>query len=104
MDLIQYNVYGVAILNPETSQQIAEFEKQIKILKDQEEQLKQKILEEMQANNIIKIDTPELLINYINETYRETFDSKLFKEQNPELYDAYVKISPVKASIRIKVK
>ena len=104
MELININVYGVAILNPETSKQIAEYEKAIKVIKEQEEQLKQKILDEMKANNIIKIDTDDLTINYVAETYRESFDSKLFKEQNPDLYDAYVKISPVKENIRIKVK
>ena len=81
MELININVYGVAILNPETSKQIAEYEKAIKVIKEQEEQLKQKILDEMKANNIIKIDTDDLTINYVAETYRESFDSKLFKEQ-----------------------
>lgn len=103
MDLIKIE-NGIALLNPETSQKIAEFENQIKFLKEQEEILKQKILDEMKSNNIIKIDTKELAVTYVAETYRETFDSKLFKEQNPDLYDAYVKISPVKESIRIKVK
>ena len=54
--------------------------------------------------NIIKIDTPELSITYVDETYKESFDSKLFREQNPDLYDNYVKMSPVKASLRLKVK
>ena len=103
MDLIKVE-NGIALLNPETSQKIAEFENQIKILKEQEEILKQAILEEMKSNNIIKIDTKELAVTYVAETYRETFDNKLFKEHNPDLYDAYVKISPVKESIRIKVK
>jgi len=95
---------GVALLDPITSQKIAEFEKQIKILKELEDEVKESILKEMQEKNLIKVDTEELSINYIQETYRETFDSKLFKEHNPDLYDAYVKISIVKPSIRIKVK
>ena len=95
---------GIALLDPITSQKIAEFEKQIKILKELEDEVKESILKEMQEKNLIKVDTEELSINYIQETYRETFDSKLFKEQNPDLYDAYVKISIVKPSIRIKVK
>ena len=48
----------IAILNPETSQKIAEFEKQIKELTEKEKALKEAILKEMEQKNIIKIDTP----------------------------------------------
>lgn len=92
------------LLNPEISDKIAEFEKKIKKLKEQEDLLKQSILEEMEAKGIVKIENDDLLINYIAPTDRETFDSKKLREDNPDLYDEYVKISKVKASIRIKVK
>lgn len=103
MELIKVE-NGVALLNPETSQKIAEFERQVKAIKEQEDQLKETILNEMKAQNIIKLDTPELSISYIAESFREQFDSKRFKEQNQDLYDEYVNMTPVKASIRIKVK
>lgn len=103
MDLIKVE-NGLSILDAETSQKIADFEKSIKDMQEKEKALKEAILEEMKQKNIIKIDTPELSITYVDETYKESFDSKLFKEQNPDLYDAYVKMSPVKASLRLKVK
>lgn len=92
------------LLNPEISDKIAEFEKKIKKLKEQEDLLKQSILEEMEAKGIVKIENDDLLINYIAPTDRETFDSKKLREDNPDLYDEYIKITKVKASIRIKVK
>lgn len=92
------------LLNPEISDKIADFEKKIKKLKEQEDLLKQTILEEMEAKGIVKIENDDLLINYIAPTDRETFDSKKLREDNPDLYDEYIKISKVKASIRIKVK
>lgn len=92
------------LLNPEISDKIAEFEKKIKKLKEQEDLLKQTILEEMEAKGIVKIENDDLLINYIAPTDREAFDSKKLREDNPDLYDEYIKISKVKASIRIKVK
>lgn len=92
------------LLNPEISDKIAEFEKKIKKLKEQEDLLKQSILEEMEAKGIVKIENDDLLISYIAPTDRETFDSKKLREDNPDLYDEYIKISKVKASIRIKVK
>lgn len=103
MELIKIDE-GNYILNPETSMQIAEFEKQMKELKTKEDELKQSILEEMESKNIIKLDSPELMITYVAPTDRETFDSKTFKAEHQDLYDEYVKMSSVKSSIRIKVK
>lgn len=94
----------IAILEPEVSEKIADFERQIKAIKEQEDNLKQAILEEMEANQIIKLDTPDILISYVASTDRETFDSKTFKADHQDLYDEYVKMTPVKPSIRIKVK
>ena len=93
-----------ALLNPETAEKIVRFETAMKRLKEQEDELKQAILAEMEAKNIIKLETDELAINYIATTDRETFDSKTFRSEHADLYDEYVKLTPVKASIRVKVK
>lgn len=97
---------GVSVLDAETSGKIAEFERQIKAIKEAEETLKNAIKAEMEAKGIIKIEDEinGLSITYVSETMRETFDSKKFKAQNPSLYDEYVRFSPVKSSIRIKAK
>lgn len=94
----------VAILDAETAHNIAEFERQVKELKDKEDALKRAILEEMESKGVIKLDTDTLTITYVAPTERETLDSKTLREELPDIYDAYVKISPVKSSIRIKVK
>ena len=91
-------------LEPETSSKIAEFERQIKELKEKEEELKQAILSEMESKDIIKLEAPELTITRVLPTTREALDTKALKEELPEVYDAYVKISEVKSSLRIKVK
>lgn len=97
---------GVSILDIETSNKIAEFELWIKKLKEQEEALKEAIKAEMEAKGIIKVEDEinGITISYIAETMRETFDSKKFKADNPDMYDEYIRMSPVKSSIRIKVK
>ena len=92
------------ILNNGTLRLIADFETRIKELKEQEDELKSRILTEMEEKNIIKLETDDLTINYIASTDREDFDKKKFKEDNQDLYDEYVKMTPVKSSIRIKVK
>ena len=97
---------GISVLDAETSGKIAEFERQLKAIKQQEDELKQAILEEMESKGIIKVEdeVAGISITYVAESYRETFDSKLFKQEHPEVYDEFIRMSPVKASIRIKVK
>ena len=84
--------------------QIAEMEIQLKELKASKEALAQVLLEQMEQRNIIKLETDQLRISYIAETDREQFNSKKFRADNPDLYDKYVDIVPVKANVRIKVK
>lgn len=92
------------IVGAERLKKIAEFEKLAKEIKAKEDALKEEILQTMESFGILNIDTPELKISYVAPTNRETFDSKAFREDFADLYDEYVKIAPVKASIRIKVK
>lgn len=94
---------GISILDVDVSEKIAEFEKQISLIKEAEDALKEIIKAEMEAKGILKIETDSMMISYVAPTYRETFDSKKFKADNPEMYDEYVKMSPVKSSIRIKL-
>lgn len=103
MELIKIE-NGIGILNAEVSKNIAKFEKALKEIKEKKEELKQSILSEMESKNILKLETDSLTVTYIAPAERETFDSKRFREDNPDLYDEYVKFSPVKSSIRVKVK
>lgn len=103
MELIKVE-NDLTLLDPEVSNKIAEFERKIKELKEQEDRLKENILKEMEAKNIIKVESDNLMISYIAPTDRETFDSKLFKEEHQDLYDEYIKMTPVKSCIRIRVK
>ena len=97
---------GLSLLDMETSNKIAEYERQIKVIKEQEEILKEAIKAEMEAKGIIKLEDEinGISITYVAETFRETFDSKQFRADNPDTYDMYVRMTPVKSSIRIKVK
>lgn len=94
----------VALLNDDASKTILAIEKEIKLLKEKQDLIKQVVLEEMERKNILKLEDNNLTINYIASCDRETFDSKKFKAEHQDLYDEYVKMSPVKSSIRIKVK
>lgn len=96
---------GNSMLDVDVSNKIAEFERQIKLIEEQKEALKEAIKAEMEARGILKIEdaTNGLTITYIAPSHRESFDSKKFKAENPDMYDEYVKLTPVKSSIRIKI-
>ena len=83
---------------------LANCEKAMKKIKEEYEQMKIDLLDAMEQNGILKIDTDEIAIIYIASAESERFDSKKFREDMPDLYDEYVKFAPVKASVRIKVK
>lgn len=92
------------LLPIETENQIANVMRQLAELKEAEKVLKESLLSEMEKRNIKKIDTPKLTITYIDETTKESFDSKSFRADHRDLYDDYVKISDVKAYVKIGVK
>ena len=88
----------------ETIDFIRETEKKMKDLKKQYDDFKAELLNAMESNGIKKFESETLTITYVEAREDEKFDKDKFKEDMPELYDEYVKFSPVKSSIRIKVK
>lgn len=103
MELIKIE-NGKFNLDFRTSVELKTIANKIKLLKQKEDELKKAILEEMENKNILKIDTDEVSISYIASSDRETFDTKAFREKHNDLYDEFIKFTPVKASVRIKVK
>lgn len=90
-------------LTQSTVDLIKGLETQKKKIDDQYNQFKSDLLNAMEQNGIVKFESDGLRINYIAEVERETFDSKRFREDMPDLYDEYVKFSTTKPSVRIKV-
>ena len=103
MDLLRIE-QGTVLLNPEISAKLAEFERIAEDIKNKQNVLKKQILAEMEKHGVLKIETDELVISYVAPYTKETFDSKGFRKANPDLYDEFVKISTVSASVRMGVK
>lgn len=95
---------NVPMLDKDISIQIAEFERQVKFLKAEEERLKKAIQEEMELKFIKGIKTDELTISYVAETYTESFNKEKFRLDHPDLYDEYLEMKPKKAFVKIGVK
>lgn len=91
-------------LSAEVSRRIADFEKDMKELKAKEEELKKRILEAMEENGCLKLENDVLSVSYVASYEKESFDTKKLKEELPDIYDAYIKMSTVKPSVRIKTK
>ena len=102
MELIRYE-NGAALLDPDTAERIEYFERQVKAIESKAKEIKAAILAEMEDKHILKLETEHMTINYVAASDRETFDKTRFRNDHADLYDDYVKISPIKPSIRIKV-
>ena len=103
-ELITVNEEGVSVLDSVVSAQIALIEKTLKEYEEKEKVVRDAILKEMEKKGIIKLETPLMTISYKASYDKETFDSKAFKKDNPDLYDNYIKMSTTKSSITIKLK
>lgn len=75
-----------------------------KELKEKKEKIREIILKEMEDKNILKLENENISITYKAPTERETFRTKDFKNDLPDLYDTYVEFTPVKSSLLIKIK
>lgn len=75
-----------------------------KELKEKKEKIREILLKEMEDKNILKLENENISITYKAPTERETFRTKDFKKDLPDLYDTYVEFTPVKSSLLIKVK
>ena len=92
------------VITPQAVDYITAIETQMKALKEQYDQFKDDLLKAMEFNGIVKLESENLTINYIGATVAETFDSKQFKADMPDLYDEYIKLSNKKAYVKVSVK
>lgn len=101
--IIERNGSDITV-SEEVCERIISLEKQAKEIKKQQDSMKNEILDAMQKYGVLKFENEFLKIAFIPEHDAEKFDSKTFKEENPDVYDMYAKISKVKPSIRITIK
>ena len=91
------------LLNIVTSE-LKMIEEEKKELIKKERTIREKLLKEMEEKNILKLESENISITYKAPTERETFRTKDFKKDLPDLYDTYVEFTPVKSSLVIKIK
>lgn len=91
-------------LTAEAVEAIKQYENIKKRVESEYNAFKSSLLEAMEKHGVLQIKADGLTVSYVAPTEKETFDTKAFRADNPDLYDAFVKMSPVKSSIRIKAE
>lgn len=82
---------------------LIDLDTQAKEIEAKRKELLEGILKEMEKANVDKWETEKIRLTRRKATTSERFDSKAFKEFNPDLYQQFMKVSPVKSSITLKV-
>lgn len=82
---------------------LIDLDTQAKEIEAKRKELLEGILKEMEKANVDKWETDKIRLTRRKATTSERFDSKAFKEFNPDLYQQFMKVSPVKSSITLKV-
>ena len=80
---------GTAVLAPEAAEKIAAMQKEAKKLEEALKDIKGRLYEEMKAQNILKIDMPNLAVTFVAETTTESLDTKALKKDLPEIFNTY---------------
>ena len=85
---------------------VKEIERRVKLLKEKEQNMKDKFLKAMEENNIKSWTSPDetLKITRIEGGINTRFDSKRFAEEHHDLYVEYQVDTKVKPSLRITVR
>lgn len=102
--------YEVAIDDNKVTE-IAELEELIKMLdgqvkaaKQKQDELKGALLQEMESRGLKSFEKGNLKITYVAPSTRSTLDSKAIKEKYPAIYEAHLKETEIKASLKITLK
>lgn len=77
---------------------------QIKSLEEKKKEYQEKIEDLFNKFNVVKWETDYFVITKKKDSERETFDSKRFKEDHPELSREYLKTTSVKGGVITKLK
>ena len=85
-------------------QQIADLDKQKKLLEAQDKEVRQELQRCMDEYGIKSFENEILKITYIEPTTRTTLDSARLKKELPAVAEKYSKRSLVKGTVRIEVK
>ena len=80
--------------------QMIDIDSQLKALQKQRDTLLQGLKAEMEKAGVKKWETDSIRLTYVAPSKKETFDTKRFKADHPEIYSEYLRTTTTKSSIR----
>ena len=95
---------GVLMKLTDIEHTIIEIKTRLAQAEEQKKSLTEALYQEMDARGVYKLDSPTLSITRIADTTAETFDSKSFRADHPELYGKYLRETQRKGYIKITLK
>jgi predicted phage-related endonuclease len=94
----------LATVEAEILQATAALQQRKQELIEKDNEVRSAIKEAMIKNNVKKFDSDNLTITLVAASERKSLDTARIKEEEPDVYERYLKVTPVAASVRIKVK
>lgn len=98
---VQVTTTGLAITNKDELVKAVALAKQ---LNDAIDEFKNSLKENMELENISEFECDILKAQFIQKKDTESFDTKTFAKENPELYAKYVSIKKNKPAFRVDFK
>lgn len=95
---------GVLTKLTDIERSIVEIKTRLAQVEEQKKSLTEALYQEMDARGVYKLDSPTLSITRIADTTAETFDSKAFRADHPELYGQYLRETTRKGYVKITLK
>lgn len=87
----------------ELMNRILEVQRKKQQILDEEAEIKAAILEEMQENQVEKLENANIKINYVEKFARRTVDGKKLKELYPDAFRDCTHVTEISPHIRVKV-
>ncbi|MEK6884163.1 MAG: hypothetical protein AABY22_31325 [Nanoarchaeota archaeon] len=98
------NSKEIQIIEEKISSVVANFKKELEEKNKQLENIRESIKVAMRDSDVKKFENDVISLTYVAPTTRKSIDTDKLKEEKPELWEEYSKVSEVKDSIRIKIK
>ena len=91
-------------LTIDAERKIIAFKEATEAIKEQENEFKNQLLQEMKKRGITGYKDENITISLILEGESERFDAKAFKKKFPAMHKKFAKITPIKEHVRLSIK
>lgn len=103
MELVRYENEKL-IVAEEFTKEYAEFQKQVAKMDMKIKEIKEALKEAMEKHDLTGYEDEFIKVSYRKPSQRVTVDSKRLKDELPDVYIEYSKVSDVASSVSIEAK